>query len=73
MRAPIRFSTRDLELFPQPLDDTRVDWERREVAVYRRRGAALRLVRTVTGDGALDSPLLPGFSCPIARLWLPTD
>jgi Uma2 family endonuclease len=49
-----------------------VDWRARVVEVYRRLGAELRRVATLTGDAVLTSPILPGFSCPIANLWAPT-
>jgi Uma2 family endonuclease len=48
-----------------------VDWRARLVEVYRRLGAELRHVATLTGDATLTSPLLPGFSCPISNLWAP--
>jgi Uma2 family endonuclease len=48
-----------------------VDWIRRDVAVYRRDGAALRHVATLTGEDTLTSPLLPGFACPLGNLWPP--
>jgi hypothetical protein len=37
--------------------------------VFRHDGHTLELVATLAGDDALTSPLLPGFSCPLARLW----
>lgn len=46
-----------------------VDWQTQSVQVYRREQAQLHLAETLVGDDALTSPLLPGFSCPIARLW----
>ena len=46
-----------------------VDWQRRTLDVYRRDGQELRLSATLTGDDVLTSPLLPGFSCPLASLW----
>ena len=61
-----------------------VDWQRRAVDVYRRveddptaehvrvAGQALRPVATLTGEDALTTPLLPGFSCPVSRLWAPS-
>ncbi len=48
-----------------------VDWRQRAAQVYRRREAALHLVATLENDDALTSPLLPGFVCPLARLWGP--
>lgn len=51
-----------------------VNWERREVEVYRRSDLTLRLVGTLLEDNALDSPLLPGFGCSVGDLFagLPT-
>jgi Uma2 family endonuclease len=46
-----------------------VDWIRRVVEVYRRAGSDLVLAATLTGDAVLTSPLLPGFTYPIGRLW----
>jgi Uma2 family endonuclease len=48
-----------------------VDWRARLVEVYRRRGAELQRIATLTGNDTLSSPLLPGFACPIASLWAP--
>jgi Uma2 family endonuclease len=47
------------------------DWLLRTIQVYRRQEAELRLVATLRGDDLLTSPLLPGFSCPLASLWAP--
>jgi Uma2 family endonuclease len=49
-----------------------VDWQQRLVEVYRREGAALQLIVTLQDGDVLTSPLLPGFSCPVARLWSPS-
>ena len=49
-----------------------VDWRARQVEVYRRVEGELALGATLTGDDALTSPLLPGFSCSISTLWAPT-
>lgn len=49
-----------------------VDWRLRVVQVYRRQDLALQLVATLSGEDVLTSPLLPGFSCPVANLWDPT-
>jgi Uma2 family endonuclease len=48
-----------------------VDWRARLVEVYRRLGAELQRIATLTDDATLTSPLLPGFSCPISSLWAP--
>ena len=49
-----------------------VDWRAHRVEVYRRVGEGLGRVATLTGDAVLTSPLLPGFSCPISSLWVPS-
>jgi Uma2 family endonuclease len=46
-----------------------VDWERRQIEVYRRADAALHLAATLTGDDLLESPLLPGFSLRLSALF----
>ncbi|HZS01348.1 MAG TPA: Uma2 family endonuclease [Chloroflexota bacterium] len=46
-----------------------VDPPAQAVAVYRRQDARLRLVATLQRDDTLTSPLLPGFSLAIARLF----
>lgn len=46
-----------------------VDWISRQVEVYRRERAQLRLVSTLFDPDSLTSPLLPGFSCPVADLF----
>lgn len=48
-----------------------VDWQRREIKVYRRSEQALTLVATLVDGDVLETPLLPGFSVPIARFWPP--
>lgn len=46
-----------------------LDWQRRQVDVYRRREAALHLVATLYAEDVLESPLLPGFACPVGQLF----
>jgi Uma2 family endonuclease len=46
-----------------------VDWPAKSLQVFRREAAALKLVATLVADDELTSPLLPGFSLPIARLF----
>ena len=46
-----------------------VDWQQRQVEVYRRRDAALRLASTLLAEDALQSPLLPGFSLMVGLLF----
>jgi Uma2 family endonuclease len=48
------------------------DWRTHTVEVYRREGAELRLVATLTDEDVLTSPLLPGFVCPVSTLWAPS-
>jgi Uma2 family endonuclease len=46
-----------------------VDRIARQIEVYRREQAQLVLVETLLADDVLTSPLLPGFTCAIARLF----
>ena len=46
-----------------------VDWRAQTVAVYRRHETQLRLVATLGRGETLTSPLLPGFSLPVVRLF----
>lgn len=46
-----------------------VDWRLQQIEVYRREKAALGLVATLFASDQLTSPLLPGFVCPVARLF----
>ena len=46
-----------------------VSWQEQEVEVYRREGASLRLWTTLHQDDILESPLLPGFSCRVSKLF----
>ncbi|HWS88082.1 MAG TPA: Uma2 family endonuclease [Pyrinomonadaceae bacterium] len=46
-----------------------VDWMRRLVDVYRREGDALKHAATVYDGDVLGSPMLPGFSCEVAKLF----
>jgi len=45
------------------------DWQDKTVQVYRRERAALQLIATLLADDELASPLLPGFSVRVARLF----
>ena len=49
-----------------------VDTRRREVHVYRRDGRTLHHLTTLSGDDVLESPVLPGFSLSVDRLWAPS-
>jgi Uma2 family endonuclease len=46
-----------------------VDPQAQAVEVYRRDNAALKLVATLYAQDELISPLLPGFSCKVSRLF----
>ena len=52
-----------------------LNWQRREVEVYRRAELTLQLAATLLEGDVLQSPLLPGFACPVSELFagLPTD
>lgn len=44
------------------------DWQSCSIEVYRRNTSGLRLVSTLSHDGVLTSPLLPGFAQPVCEL-----
>jgi len=46
-----------------------VDWITRKAEVYRRKRNKLKLVETVRAKEFLTSPLLPGFSCQVKKLF----
>ncbi|HZS00947.1 MAG TPA: Uma2 family endonuclease [Chloroflexota bacterium] len=46
-----------------------IDWRTQTVAVYRHHEGQLHLLATLTRDDTLTSPLLPGFSVPVAQLF----
>jgi len=46
-----------------------VDWRLREITVYRREDAQLKLVATMCEGDTLTSSLLPGFKWPLAQLF----
>ena len=45
-----------------------LSWQKRQIEVYRRVEAELRLAVTLAETDVLESPLLPGFSCSVASL-----
>jgi Uma2 family endonuclease len=47
-----------------------LDWQLQQVEIYRRHQAVLKLVSTLFAIDELSSPLLPGFQCSVARLFL---
>jgi Uma2 family endonuclease len=46
-----------------------LDWLTGQAEVYRRKHRQLRLIETLNKTDTLRSPLLPGFSCPVAELF----
>lgn len=46
-----------------------VDWEQQKVEIYRRKNEALAQVSTLLRDDTLTSPLLPGFTCKVSKLF----
>ena len=46
-----------------------LSWQNRQIEVYRRAEAELRLAVTLAETEVVESPLLPGFSCSIASLF----
>jgi Uma2 family endonuclease len=47
-----------------------VNWQLKTLEIYRRTEARLQLVATLLDGDMLTSPLLPGFSTPIAQIFL---
>jgi Uma2 family endonuclease len=45
------------------------DWRSKRVQIHRRVNSVLQLVATRLGDEVIDSPLMPGFSCPVSRFF----
>ncbi len=46
-----------------------VGWMIQQLEVYRRKRAALKLVATLYPSDRLETPLLPGFSCEVAKIF----
>ncbi|MBW4683022.1 MAG: Uma2 family endonuclease [Microcoleus vaginatus WJT46-NPBG5] len=46
-----------------------VDWRKQQIEVCRRENAALVLATTLFSNDELTSPLLPGFSYPVSRIF----
>lgn len=46
------------------------DWRLQQVEVYRRENATLKLVATLLTNDEINSPVLPGFACPVARFFV---
>ena len=46
-----------------------VNWQARQIETYRREDAQLKLAATLFESDAIQSPLLPGFSCGVASLF----
>jgi Uma2 family endonuclease len=47
-----------------------VNWQLKTLEIYRRQNAQLQLVATLLESDSLTSPLLPGFSTPMAQIFL---
>lgn len=47
-----------------------LDWQLKQVEVYRRQAGSLQLVETLFPSDRLASPLLPGFACAVENLFL---
>lgn len=45
------------------------DWRLKQIEIYRRERDRLRLHATLLAHDELTSPLLPGFACPVGRLF----
>ncbi|MFB2893320.1 Uma2 family endonuclease [Aerosakkonemataceae cyanobacterium BLCC-F50] len=45
------------------------DWQKQEIQIYRREQTTLELVATLFVNDELNSPLLPGFTCSVARIF----
>jgi Uma2 family endonuclease len=46
-----------------------INWQLLTLEIYRRQDARLQLFATLLIEDTLTSPLLPGFSCPLARIF----
>jgi Uma2 family endonuclease len=46
-----------------------VNWQENRVELYRREQAVLTLVATLYSQDELTSPILPGFSCLVSKLF----
>lgn len=46
-----------------------LDWRLKQIEVYRRQTGLLQLVGTLFAGDSLTSPLLPGFTCAVERLF----
>ena len=46
-----------------------VNWQERSLEVYRRQEGVLKINSTLYEDDLLQSPHLPGFSCPVSQIF----
>jgi Uma2 family endonuclease len=46
-----------------------VNWMTQQVEIYRREGGRLKQTETLLLEDSIESPLLPGFSCPVRSLF----
>ena len=47
-----------------------VNWQARSLEVYQRQGGILKIHSTLYEDDILQSPHLPGFSCPVSQIFV---
>jgi Uma2 family endonuclease len=60
---PIRWTVRGVQEY------WIVNWQLKTLEIYRRQAAQLQLVATLLESDSLTSPLLPGFSTPMAQIF----
>ncbi|MEI6777720.1 MAG: Uma2 family endonuclease [Chloroflexales bacterium] len=65
-----RETKRDLYARRGVLEYWIVDWRTRQVEIYRREQATLRLAATLYADDTIESPLLPRFAQIVSRLFV---
>ncbi|HLH64046.1 MAG TPA: Uma2 family endonuclease [Ktedonobacteraceae bacterium] len=46
-----------------------VDWQKRQLEVYRRKGSQLEFIELLNASDILQIPLLPGFKCQVGQLF----
>lgn len=46
-----------------------MNWQERRLEIYRREEVVLKLYSTLYENDTLQSPLLPGFTCQVSKLF----
>jgi Uma2 family endonuclease len=46
-----------------------VDWQVRQIEIYRREQSVLQLIATLNAEDSIETPLLPGFTCSVATIF----